>query len=208
MMFSLVQPCSACGARESFATTTLGTCSVDFGTLRRRADTSSRDSNGLVLCVQDNGIGFGPKYQDEIFSRRHSSGYEGTCIGLALARKAMQRMDGRIWAESLPGRELCSCRTAVIRQIDAHMTANTDANNIDYALGYFLGHETTKDLVEVRFITVLVPRDDARTASLVPTDDPLETAQFVILAPDGSTPAGGACICEPRRRAEESSRVF
>ncbi len=57
--------------------------------------------------MKDNGIGFEQAYHDqifEIFQRLHRYGeIEGTGIGLALARKAMQRMRGRIWAKSKPG---------------------------------------------------------------------------------------------------------
>jgi PAS domain S-box-containing protein len=60
-----------------------------------------------VLKIRDNGIGFEQIYHDQIFSifqRLHADGeYEGTGIGLALARKAVQRMNGRLWAESAPG---------------------------------------------------------------------------------------------------------
>lgn len=59
------------------------------------------------LWVRDNGIGFDMKYHDkiyEIFQRlQRPEDYPGTGIGLALVRKAMQRMGGRVWAESTPG---------------------------------------------------------------------------------------------------------
>ncbi|MDY6946186.1 MAG: ATP-binding protein [Pseudomonadota bacterium] len=64
------------------------------------------DSGRYLMAVRDNGIGFEPAYSDkifEIFNRLHASGYEGTGIGLALVRKAVQRMGGEVWAESLPG---------------------------------------------------------------------------------------------------------
>jgi len=73
-----------------------------------RIDINGYEEAGrLILTVRDNGIGFDPQYHDkifEIFNRLHSSGYEGTGIGLALVRKALQRMQGRIWAESAPDR--------------------------------------------------------------------------------------------------------
>jgi signal transduction histidine kinase len=67
---------------------------------------SCLDSGRYVLKVRDNGIGFDPAYRDkifEIFNRLHAAGYEGTGIGLALVRKAVQRMEGEVWAESTPG---------------------------------------------------------------------------------------------------------
>jgi signal transduction histidine kinase len=67
---------------------------------------SSCESGRYVIRVRDNGIGFNPAYRDkifEIFNRLHATGYEGTGIGLALVRKAVQRMDGEVWAASVPG---------------------------------------------------------------------------------------------------------
>lgn len=64
------------------------------------------EAQQLVLSIRDNGIGFDPQYRErifEIFHRLHSSGYGGTGIGLALVRKAVQRMQGRIWAHSQLG---------------------------------------------------------------------------------------------------------
>jgi PAS domain S-box-containing protein len=62
----------------------------------------------MRLAIRDNGIGFDQAYHDQIFSifqRLHADGeYEGTGIGLALARKAVQRMNGRLWAEGALGR--------------------------------------------------------------------------------------------------------
>jgi light-regulated signal transduction histidine kinase (bacteriophytochrome) len=59
------------------------------------------------LWVRDNGVGFDMKYHDkifEIFTRlHHNEEYAGTGIGLAIARKAVERMKGRVWAESTPG---------------------------------------------------------------------------------------------------------
>jgi PAS domain S-box-containing protein len=54
------------------------------------------------LWVEDNGIGIDPKDQERIFKmfERVSFDYEGTGIGLTIARKAMERIGGRIGVES------------------------------------------------------------------------------------------------------------
>mgnify|MGYP003428998084 FL=1 len=61
-----------------------------------------------ILWVRDNGIGFDMKLHDvmfELFQRFHSSDdYPGTGVGLAIVRKAAERMGGRVWAQSEPGR--------------------------------------------------------------------------------------------------------
>jgi signal transduction histidine kinase len=60
-----------------------------------------------ILWVRDNGVGFDMKFHDrifEVFQRLHrAEDYPGTGIGLALVRKAMDRMGGKVWAESQLG---------------------------------------------------------------------------------------------------------
>ncbi|HZX29970.1 MAG TPA: MASE3 domain-containing protein [Rhodocyclaceae bacterium] len=60
------------------------------------------------LWVRDNGIGFDMAYHDsifEIFRRLHTyEEFSGSGVGLAIVRKAVDRMGGRVWAESSPGR--------------------------------------------------------------------------------------------------------
>jgi len=66
-----------------------------------------RDKN-VTLAFQDNGIGFDMQFNDRIFDifqrLQRAEDYPGTGVGLAIVRKAMQRMGGRVWAESAPGR--------------------------------------------------------------------------------------------------------
>lgn len=68
-----------------------------------------RASEGrYLLWVRDNGIGFDMAYHDkifEIFRRLHAyNEYEGSGIGLALVKRAVERMNGKVWAESEPGK--------------------------------------------------------------------------------------------------------
>jgi len=66
-----------------------------------------RDGDFWIFCVTDNGIGIEPEYLTKIFGlfkRLHGSRYSGTGIGLALCSRIVDRYDGRIWVESVPGR--------------------------------------------------------------------------------------------------------
>lgn len=74
--------------------------------VRVRAEVSGRVAR---LWVEDNGIGIAPEYQVRlfrVFERLHGSetGYPGLGVGLAIVRRAAERLGGRVGVESAPGR--------------------------------------------------------------------------------------------------------
>jgi signal transduction histidine kinase len=66
-----------------------------------RADTRGRKTR---IWVEDNGIGIAPEHHDRIFRvferLNDSRVYPGTGIGLAIVRRAMEKMKGRVGVES------------------------------------------------------------------------------------------------------------
>jgi signal transduction histidine kinase len=67
----------------------------------------SEDAGLLTrLYVQDNGIGISPDSRPQLFRmfhRFHGRNYPGTGIGLAIVRKAVERMDGNVGVDSQSG---------------------------------------------------------------------------------------------------------
>jgi signal transduction histidine kinase len=63
--------------------------------------------NKVRLCVRDNGIGIELEAQRRLFAIfqriEGATRYQGTGVGLAIARKAAERMQGTVGVESLPG---------------------------------------------------------------------------------------------------------
>jgi PAS domain S-box-containing protein len=73
----------------------------------RASETTLEGAPAWELRVEDNGIGFEAKYAEKIFGpfqRLHGrQDYEGTGIGLAIARRIVERHRGTLRAEGRPG---------------------------------------------------------------------------------------------------------
>ena len=61
----------------------------------------------VIFSVRDNGIGIDPQYHEQVFGvfqRLHRrEDYEGTGAGLAIVRRAVEALGGRVWLKSEPG---------------------------------------------------------------------------------------------------------
>ncbi len=103
----ILPDCQADPAMLEQAWAQLVSNAVKFTGLREMADIEiGADEKDGKACyfVRDNGIGFNMKYAEKIFAifqhLNRQDEYEGTGMGLAIARRIIERHGGRIWAEA------------------------------------------------------------------------------------------------------------
>jgi PAS domain S-box-containing protein len=71
-----------------------------------RIRTEPLPGDAVGICIEDNGIGIDSRYHKKVFrvfERLNGADYEGTGIGLAIAKKAVERMRGTLDFTSHPG---------------------------------------------------------------------------------------------------------
>ena len=59
---------------------------------------SSRDSDGVLISVEDTGVGVEPNHLEQIFSPRFTTKARGTGMGLAICRSIIEAHEGHLWA--------------------------------------------------------------------------------------------------------------
>jgi signal transduction histidine kinase len=65
------------------------------------------ESSQSVYCVEDNGIGISPENHEKIFGIFHQlepAKGKGQGLGLTIVRRIIDRHNGNIWLESVPGK--------------------------------------------------------------------------------------------------------
>lgn len=70
--------------------------------------TGHSNDEAIIVEVKDNGIGFDMRFHERIFNifqrLQRAEDYAGTGVGLAVVRRAVERMGGHVWARSTPGK--------------------------------------------------------------------------------------------------------
>lgn len=69
---------------------------------RKLSIKSVKHADGVLIQVQDSGIGFDPDHLDRIFESFFTTKAQGIGMGLSISRSIVESHGGRLWAESGP----------------------------------------------------------------------------------------------------------
>ncbi|HRG36746.1 MAG TPA: ATP-binding protein, partial [Chitinophagales bacterium] len=61
----------------------------------------SAASENYLITVKDNGVGIANEKREHIFEPNFTTKSSGTGLGLAISRNIIERMNGKIWFESI-----------------------------------------------------------------------------------------------------------
>ena len=68
---------------------------------------ATKQNSQSIYCVQDNGVGIAPEHQEkifEIFYQLDPKARQGDGLGLTIVKRIIDRHNGKVWAESEPGK--------------------------------------------------------------------------------------------------------
>jgi PAS domain S-box-containing protein len=93
--------------RQVFANLLGNAVKFSRGRAGARVEVAGENTGGeAVYRVSDNGVGFDPRYTEQlfgVFQRLHrSEEFEGTGVGLAIVQRIVHRHGGRVWADGKP----------------------------------------------------------------------------------------------------------
>jgi signal transduction histidine kinase len=74
-----------------------------------RIRTEEDPSGGIVVLVQDSGVGLNPKHSSQMFEAFYTTKLEGIGMGLTISRSIIEAHGGRLWAvaNDAPGSTFC-----------------------------------------------------------------------------------------------------
>jgi len=98
-----------------------------------------REGDQWIISVADNGIGIAAEYYERIFAmfqRLHGrEEYPGTGIGLAICKRIIERLGGRIWVESQLGQGATFCFTLDACEVSDESNFGADRRTSEHPAG-------------------------------------------------------------------------